>query len=142
MKKNITNCLATTGLSLILLALVAILYNASLLCIETILQIAGANILIHAGLNLLKFFESRYFLVEILLETGYVLAVLFIFGAIFGWYSSTPPWVLILMGISVYFIGGLIDIFQVNKDIKIINRQLKNRRIISGEAKAYERGGE
>lgn len=142
MKRSITNCLATTGLSLTLLALVAILYHASLLCIETIFQILGANILIHAGLSQLKFFESRYFIVEIIVETGYVLVVLMIFGALFGWYGSTPPWMLALMGVTVYLIGGLIDIFRVNKDIAIINRQLKSRRCMPGERQIYERGRE
>lgn len=140
MKRSMTNCLASTGLSMILLALVAKLYSASFLCIETVFQILGANILIHAGLFFLKFYESRYYIIEILVDIGYVLAVLMIFGALFGWYGSTPLWVLILMGITVYLVAGLIDVFHINNDISIINRKLKIRREVCGEDEIHERG--
>lgn len=125
MKHNIKNCLATTGMSLVLLAMVAVLYHARFLCIESVFQVLCANILIHAGLALLKQFESKYFIVEILAEIGYILGVLLIAGLLFGWYSSTPAWVLVLMGISVYFLGGLIGVFRIKEDVEYINHQLK-----------------
>lgn len=125
MKIQIKNCLAATGLSLILLGITATLYNASFLCIESIFQIFAANILIQIVLYLFRNFESQYFLVEICMEMGCVLLILIVFGFLFNWYSSTPIWVLMLIGVSVYLIGSLIDIFRVKNDVAYINRQLK-----------------
>lgn len=126
-KHEIRICLATIGLSLILLACVAMLYNARFLCVETVFQTSAANVIIHVGLCFLKRFESSYFIVEILVEMGYILLVLICAGFIFGWYSSTPIGILILMGITVYIIGSLIDIFRIKNDIRLINHQLKIR---------------
>lgn len=128
MRAQIRNCLATTGLSLILLALVATLNHARFLFVASVYQTLLANILIHLGLSQLKRFESKYYLVEILVEIGYVLAVLIIAGALFGWYSSTPIWMLVIMGILVYFIGGMIQVFYMKSDIELINGQLIKRR--------------
>lgn len=135
MKPIIRNWLATTGLSLLLLAAVATVYRGRVICIETVFQAGLANLLIHLGLLLLKWFESSYFLVEITAEMSYVLAVLVIFGHLFGWYSSTPLWVLICMGITVYLIGGLIDVFRIKNDVDVINRQLELRRKSEGKVR-------
>lgn len=121
MRLQIKNCLATTGLSLVLLAIVATLYNAHLLCIESIYQVFASNVVIHIGLVLMNRFESKYYLLEILIEIGYILLVLAIFGSLFNWYSSTPIGVLILMGIIIYIIGSFIDIFRIRSDVKFIN---------------------
>ncbi|MHC1748341.1 MAG: hypothetical protein AB9856_08120 [Cellulosilyticaceae bacterium] len=125
MKHRIKNCLLTTCLSLLSLAIVATLYSAQFLCIATIYQVLFANVLIHLGLTLFQHFESKYFIVEIALEMGYMLVVLILLGFLFGWYSSTPLWVLIVMGITVYVIGGCIDIFRLNNHLDSINDHLK-----------------
>lgn len=127
MKHKVRNCLATTALSLLLLTIVASFYQADFLCIETVYQSFGANVLIHLGLTLLQKFESNYCIVEILVEIAYTLTILIVFGFLFGWYSSTPLWVLILIGIAVYLIGSLIDVFRIQNEVALINRQLKQR---------------
>lgn len=125
MKNKLKICFATTGLSLLLLTVVATLYHAQFLCLTTVYQVFLANVLIHIGLTLLERFESPYFLLEILLEVGYILIVLIIFSFLFDWYSSTPLWILILLGITVYFIGSLIDVFRLSNNLTFINNQLK-----------------
>lgn len=134
MKRIIRNWLATTGLSLLLLAAVAAVYGGHAIFIVTMFQTGLANVVIHLGLELLKRFESSYFLVEIVVEIGYVLAVLILFGYLFGWYESTPLWILVIMGIAVYFIGCLVDVFRIRNDVDAINRQLQLRRKIEGKA--------
>lgn len=124
MKKKIRNCLATTGIALVLLATTAFLYQARFLCIETVFQVFGACICIHLGLALLESFESKYCSLEILAEIGIVLTILVIAGFIFGWYTSMPVWVLLLMGIAVYAIGCMIDMFKIQSDINVINEYL------------------
>lgn len=127
MKKKILNCLATTGLSILLLSIAATAYNASFLCVDTVFQIFLANIIIHGGLMFGKGLECTYFYIEILAEIGYVLLVLILLGCLFDWYSSTPLWLLILMGTLVYLAGCLISIFHVREDVDYINNQLKKR---------------
>lgn len=124
MKNKLKICFATTGLSLLLLTVVATLYHAQFLCLTTVYQVFLANVLIHIGLTLLEHFESPYFLLEILLEVGYILIVLIIFSFLFDWYSSTPLWILILLGITVYFIGSLIDVFRLSNNLTFININL------------------
>lgn len=128
MKRIIRNWLATTGLSLLLLAVVAAVYGGHAIFIVTVFQTGLANLFIHLGLEVFQGFESRYCLVEIGVEIGYVLAVLIIFGLIFDWYESTPLWILVLMGIVVYFVGCLVDVFRIRNDVDTINRQLQLRR--------------
>lgn len=127
MKNKIKLCFATTGLSLVLLTLVATLYHAHFLCLSTVYEVFLSNIVIHAGFILLEHFESPYALVEILLEIGYILAILISFGLFFNWYSSIPIWVLSLIGVVTYVIGCFIDVFRVTNNLSFINKALKKR---------------
>jgi hypothetical protein len=125
MKNIIRNCLATTGLTLVILAAIASIYQAKFLCINTVYQAFIVNIIIQVGLVLLQKLENKYFIFEIFLEIGYVLVVLAISGFLFGWYSSIPLWVLILMGITIYAISCVINIMRINEDLEFINNHLK-----------------
>ena len=128
MKNIIKNSLATTGLALMIFSIVAVLYNGKLICIETVFQILLSSLVINFILILLKHFESKFFLVEVFTEIGSTLAVLIVAGYWFNWYVSTPIWVLIIMGIVVYLIGCLIDMFHITNDIKFINDQIMKRK--------------
>lgn len=128
MKRKLKFCFATTGVSLTLLSIVATLYGGHFLCLSTVYEVLLANSLIHLGLTLLEKFESIYFLIEILLEVGYILLVLISLGLLFNWYSSIPLWVLILIGIATYLVGCFIDVFKLNNNLSFINKQLaKNK---------------
>lgn len=128
MKTLIKNCLATTGLTIVLLAVIATFYQARFLLVDSIFQSFAVNALIHAGLILVRKFESIFFLVESLLEIGYVLLILIPACFLFGWYSSTPLWLVILMGIIVYTAGCFINVLRINNDINFINKQLQIRK--------------
>jgi len=125
MNKLIVNCLATTGLTLITLAVIASLYQAKFLCVSSVYQCFIVNIIMHVGLILVRKFESNYFVIEFIIEIGYVLGLLIVSGFFFKWYSSTPLWVLILMGIVVYFLGCLLNIMKINDDMAFINKKLE-----------------
>lgn len=125
MKREIRNFLAVTGLALIVLSIVAAIYHGRFLCIETVFQVAASCAVIQMGLGLLKSFESKYFLIEISLEIGFILGVLILSGAFFNWYTSTPLWVLTAMGLVVYGIGSGVGIYRLRNDIDIINEQLQ-----------------
>ncbi len=125
MQKFIKNTLATTGLTLIVLAIIATIFKAEWLLIDSIYQSFLANIIIQVGLIFVHKFESKYFIIEIFLEIGYVLSVLILAGFLFDWYGSTPVWIVILMGVGIYFIGYFINVLKINDDIAFINKQLK-----------------
>lgn len=128
MKKLIRNCFTTTGLTLVILAVIASLYQAKCLFVNSVYQSLFVNIIIHIGLLLLKKFESKYYIIEFIVNIGYVLVVLIGFGFLFKWYSSMPMWLLSLMGITIYLIGCIFNIFKINDDISFINTQLKQNR--------------
>lgn len=128
MKNIIKNSLATTGLALMILSIVAVLYNGKLICIETVFQILLSSLVINFILILLKHFESKFFLVELFAEIGSTLTVLIVAGYWFNWYESIPIWVLIIIGIVVYLVGCLIDMFHITNDIRFINNQLMKRK--------------
>lgn len=128
MKNIIKNSLATTGLALMILSIVAILYNGKLICIETVFQILFSSLVINFILIFLKHFESKFFLVELFAEIGSTLTVLIVAGYWFNWYESIPIWVLIIIGIVVYLVGCLIDMFHITNDIRFINDQLMKRK--------------
>ena len=67
-------------------------------------------------------------MVELFAEIGSTLAVLIVAGYWFNWYESIPIWVLIIIGIVVYLVGCLIDMFQITNDIRFINDQLMKRK--------------
>ena len=127
MQRLIKNILATTGLTLITLAIIATLHHAEFLFVRSVYQSFLANIFIHVGLLFIKKYENKYFYIEIFLEISYVLCLLIIAGFLFQWYSSTPIWIIVLMGIGIYIISSLVNIININDDIASINIQLKSK---------------
>lgn len=125
LKKLVQNCLATTGLTLVILAVIASLYQAKCLFVSSVYQSLIVNIIIHLGLILLQKYESKYYVIEFIVNIGYVLGILIAFGFLFKWYNSMPLWVVSLMGIVVYLFSCIFSIFKINDDISFINNQLK-----------------
>lgn len=127
MKKKITGCLATTALTILVLGIVALLSGGHFLCIETVYQILLANVLIHGWISVVQRFESPYFLMEITFELGGVLLFLIGLGSLFSWYESVSVFTLILMGIIVYVLGCVIQVFQIQNDLDYINGKLAQK---------------
>ncbi|MBP3886606.1 MAG: hypothetical protein J6F30_02970 [Cellulosilyticum sp.] len=125
MKHKIRLCLATTGLTLLLLSVIASFYHAQFLCLSTVYEVFLTTIVIYIGLALLEHFESPYYLIEILLEISYIEVILILFGFMFNWYRSLPLGLLILLGFLVYVIGCSIDLIRTNHHLAYINSKLK-----------------
>jgi hypothetical protein len=126
MKILIKNILATTGLTLITLAIIGTFYRAEMLLISSVYQSLLVNILIHLGLLIVQKMESTYYFVEILWQVVYVLLVLIPSGYLFGWYCATPLWIVVIMGIVIYGFSCFMNIFRTNSDVAFINNQLKH----------------
>ncbi len=125
MKTLIKNIFATTGLTLLVLGGVATAFGGKYLFISSVFESLLVNVLIHLGLLVISKFESRYYLLEILYEVAYVFLVLIPAGYLFGWYSTTPLWIVVIMGVVVYAMGCFVSIFRVTSDVKEINRQIQ-----------------
>lgn len=127
MKKITVNILCSTGITLIVLAVVGTMFGAKFLFINSVFQSFIANIIIHIGLLFTHKFESDYAILEYTFDIGYTILVVLVFGAIFNWYSSTPIWILIIMSITIYLAGILLSTIQIRQDIAEINELLKKR---------------
>jgi len=90
-------------------------------------QVLLANTIIYSGLFFTRKFESRYAILEYLLDISLVIVVVLVFGTIFEWYKDFP-WLLAIMAIMIYIFGLLTGLVRARKDIKDINELLKKRK--------------
>ena len=121
MKKIILNIMSTTGISLVALALVATLYDGSLICIDTIFQVLGLNVVIYIGLYFMDFIEYRYAILETGLKLIYFILLVLISGFLWGWYSNLPGVVLVLMTIAIFIVCTCLDAISLISEVKSIN---------------------
>ena len=121
MKKILLNIMATTGISLVVLSLVAILYDGSLICIDTIFQVLGLNVVIYIGLYFMGVIEYRLAILETGLKLTYIIALVLISGLIFGWYNNLPIVVLVLMTIGIFIVSVCLDAISLITEVKSIN---------------------
>jgi len=121
MKKILLNVMATTGISLVALALVATLYDGSLICIDTIFQVLGLNVVIYIGLHFMEFIEYRYVILETGLKLIYIIVLVLISGFLWGWYSNLPVVVLVIMTIAIFIVCVCLDVIGLISEVKSIN---------------------
>lgn len=121
MKKMILNIMATTGISLVALSLVATLYDGSLICIDTIFQVLGLNVIIYIGLYFMEFIEYRYAILETGLKLIYIIMLVLISGWLFGWYNNLSGTVLVLMTIAIFVVCVSLDAVNLLSEVKSIN---------------------
>lgn len=131
MRKIIMNIMATTGVSLLVLSLIAVCYKAHFLCIDTVFQTFFANILIHAGIRVLGHIDFKYPIAGSLLSISYMIIVVLVSGKIFHWYDSLPAGMLILLTIIVYLAGCWLSVIRIRREVDDINSLLQERKQIS-----------
>jgi len=137
MKKIIVNIMATTALAVILLAAFVriLLPGYDLYFTSAVFQIFSANIVIHFGLVLIRKLESKYLVLDVLLDIVYTATVLIVFGVIFDWLVITPVWILMAMATLIYLVLFFFDMVRIRKEAKIINKLLKDRTTNKGQHK-------
>lgn len=121
MKKMILNIMATTGIALVVLSFIAIYYGGSLICIDTVFQVLGLNIVIYIGIHILNHFEYRYSILETGLKLIYILTLVLISGRIFGWYSNMSGLVLVIMTVVVFGVCMCLDTLNLLEEVNSIN---------------------
>lgn len=127
MKKFVINVLATTGLSLILLSVIALFYQAEYLYLQTVFQILVANAVLHFGFLLIRKPELKWPLAETFLSIAMIIILLIVCGFLFDWFSSTPVWILIPMGFVIYLVSTVLDLIGMKQDAQEINMLIKQR---------------
>jgi len=125
MKKTIVNTILTIGISIIGLTLYFVVTHKSTVFVHTILEIFGANIIIHIGLHIRDKFEIFNVVLEHIIDISYTLIILVVFGILFNWFSAVPVWILILSGIIIYIMTSVLTISKINKDTNEINELLQ-----------------
>lgn len=128
MKKLTINIMTTTGITLVVLAFIAALYGAKFILIYSVFQSLGVNAVIHLGFLLTNKYESKYPILEAILDITYAVAVIILSGIFFNWYSSTPIWVLVIMALLIYIVGYLLRIVRMKEDVEEINTLLRKRK--------------
>jgi len=125
LKKLILYIFASTGAVLFLLAVFIMFKEGKNITVNTILQIIGANTVITIGLHLSQKIESRFAILEFLLDIGFMSAVIAVSDILFKWYYHVPVWVPLVIVLLVYILFYLLDIIRVRRDIKEINKLLQ-----------------
>lgn len=138
MKKMLVRILCSTGITLIVLAFVGMISGARFLCISSVFESFAANIVIHFGFLFTRRFESSYTILEYMIDLGYIIGILLVFGAIFDWFNSTPIWMLVIIAAVVYTIGIILSIIRMRQDIEEINVLLSRR----NKEAPFRNGGE
>ncbi len=127
MKKNIVNILATTGISLLLLSVVALSFHASCIYLETVFQVFGINTITHLGILCIKKIELRNIFIEMVLEITFIVCELLVFGRLFHWFTSLSFLLLVCMGVVIYIISLFLNLLQMKQEANEINLLIKNR---------------
>lgn len=128
MKRFAINVLTTTGLSLVLLSGIALFFQAECIFLQTVFQIFGVNIVFHAGFLLTGKLEMRWPFAELFLNIAMIILLLLFFGSLFDWFSSTPVWILIPMGLVIYLISAVLQLFRMRQDAQEINTLIRERK--------------
>ena len=126
MRKAVTNFFATTGISLILLSLFALYFQAHWLLLVTIFQVFLVNILIHLALLTRQKWEFQQELVGSLLDLVIIEGIIYSLSFPFHWNASL--WVLLSIGLIIYLISRLLDLFYLGQEAQEIYSLIKKRR--------------
>jgi uncharacterized membrane protein len=128
MKQTIVITLFTTGVSIVLSTVFLAVMGMYAVPIHTVFEVFGANIVINMGLLLTRKIECRSLILEYVIDISYIIAVLVLFGALFGWYSAVPVYALVVMAVIVYILTLIFSAAKIKKDTDKINTLLRKRR--------------
>lgn len=125
-KMLLISTFSTTGITLVLLAVIRMFVGWFFIHSNTILEVLLVNFIIHGGLLVTGKIEQKYFAVNVLIDGSYTTLILLIFGYVFGWHGSSPL-ALVFLGVVIYVINLLLSTMRITSDISDINKLLKKR---------------
>ncbi len=115
------NIMATTGITLVVLAGIALCYGGTAIFISTVFQALLLNLAIYIGIYIMNHFEYRYPILETGLKLLYVIATVLFTGWIFDWYANLPVVVLVLMTVGIFGVCMCLDTLSLRDEVKAIN---------------------
>ena len=121
MRRTVLNIMATTGITMVVLSMVALCYDASFICISTVFQSLGLNTIIFAGIFLLNQIDFQIAIAETFIKVLYVIALVIISGVIFGWYENVSIFVLVGMSMGILAICVFLDALNIKGEVKEMN---------------------
>ena len=127
MKKNMVNILATTGISLLLLSVVALFFHARCIYLETVFQTFGVNAVAHIGIIWMKKTECKNLLIETISEIIWIVCILLTAGYLFQWFASLSLILLTCIGVATYILSLFLNLLQMKQEAKEINLLIKKR---------------
>ena len=127
MKKSIIYFVLSTGFSVIGLTLFYIFIREESILIHTMLQLFGANLILHLGLNIRGKFEIRNPIIESIVDNSIIITGILVFRLVFGWFEKVPVWLLVISPIGLYIITIFITSSEIRKDIEQINKLLEEQ---------------
>lgn len=127
MKKLISNILATTGIVLLVLAVVALCYGGTAIFINTVFQILAVNTVVYLGLHLIGLWELSYPILETVVKLLYILGIVLLTGRLLGWYEFVSVAVLGLMTVIVMIVCVCLDMLSLRTEVKEINELLEEK---------------
>lgn len=127
MKKSIIYFVLSTGFSVIGLTLFYIFIREESILIQTMLQLFGANLILHLGLNIRGKFEIRNPIIESIVDNSIIITGILVFRLVFGWFEKVPVWLLVISPIGLYIITIFITSSEIRKDIEQINKLLEEQ---------------
>lgn len=125
MKKGLINIFATTGISLVLLSVIAVLYRAEFLCVETVFQVFLINAAAHLLFVFMNRIECKHLMMEAVMELILTIALSLLFGAVFNWYESVSPIILVLLSIAIYIIAIAFNLLHMKQEADEINQLIQ-----------------
>ena len=134
-KKMLVYTLANTCVVLFLLIVVAIIIDGhpvqtvwnSTIQVSMFFQILAANAVIHFGVFLARRFESKYVILEYMLDISLIIIVIFVFSALFDWFA-TRRWILVVMAVVLYLFGLITNNINTRKNAQEMNELLQKRK--------------
>jgi len=122
--------MATTAMSVLILAIIVriTMPGYDLYFTRTVLESFAANVVIHIGLKVTRKYESIFFAAEVLLDTLYTIAVLVIFGFVFGWFGTIPVGTLAAIAVIIHLVGLLLSLSRMRGDADTINGLIDKRK--------------
>ncbi|MCL2008187.1 MAG: DUF3021 family protein [Treponema sp.] len=146
MKKVLVNTLTTTCAALILLLIIQTIIQGksfldlldirSTISVPFFLQLLGLNFMINLGLYFTYKFESKYAILEILLDMGLTVAVLLIYGAIFDQLTG-QRWLFVVMAIAIYSFMFFMNAARNRDDVNKINESIQKRKKERSESSTF-----
>ncbi|MEM1484878.1 DUF3021 family protein [Oscillospiraceae bacterium PP1C4] len=98
------------------------------------LEIGVLSVVICIIKYILDNFQSRYYILNIIIQFTITLALVLLFGYVLHWYSPQGIWLICVTVAVAYALSFILGVLKVNRDVALINEKLKAKKSIAQAA--------